>query len=714
MSKKGNHGQQGKPEAGRTATTGAAQAGPEDHTAVALTVTVLEDLHAGSGLGSASVDALLARDRQGRPVIRWSHLKGLLAESARERDRALGVDANQTKATLAQWFGHRDPAGQQRGSVRGLSLRLRNGSGAVTDTLVVSSTARQRLSRVPKEDTLRQVEYLRRGTVFSGELRVSSTPDSKLLNDLLARLRRVSRLGAHRSRGDGLVHLEFTARPLRRPPPVHCEPVADDAACSWATRRLLLLALEPLCLAATGQPGNLIPTRTHVGPGTVAGMFIGWLLANGWTSLADAALQGRLVFGAACPLPPGRANPEKIACVDVVPIPLDMRRPKPAGQASRWPWWAATAQDGVAPGEVEVEKLKRPDANEYLWTADGSVWQRWRCPTQVTLRSDAGRSRLENSRQQLFSVEEVPEDTDFVVTVQVRSDALAAFDAACKGLTEGRHWLHAGRGGAALQLVAHGEPQAQPPATASAGGQADQVRVFVETDLLLRTPELGFRVNLDLAAARDLLIEAGAPQDLLAALVAAEHVSEPTSVHGWNVATGAARLPAQAIRRGSVADLQFAGADRADQARALLSACAARGLGERTGEGQGRVRIGFRPQVIEPQPQPDVAPPNQLEVQMQEVQEWLSRPEMPAFTASRWQALREAAMRGTADVQDWFTRAVVEAQLLKQGERWVQALRDERQAQRGFLGHLALRAAKQVKPTRSGGPRGDAAQEDQA
>lgn len=68
---------------------------------IRIELKLLEDLHTGSGTGSGDIDALLARDRDGRPVLRASHVKGVWRGAT--TDQAI-------KKTL---FGARGEAGGQ-------------------------------------------------------------------------------------------------------------------------------------------------------------------------------------------------------------------------------------------------------------------------------------------------------------------------------------------------------------------------------------------------------------------------------------------------------------------------------------------------------------------------------------------------------------------------------------------------------------------------
>ena len=89
----------------------------------AWTMTLVEDLHCGSGLGGSGIDALVARDRHGQPTIRWSHLKGLLRDSLRERQASLARSESETTVLANALFGH-DGLGSQALSQRHALVRL--------------------------------------------------------------------------------------------------------------------------------------------------------------------------------------------------------------------------------------------------------------------------------------------------------------------------------------------------------------------------------------------------------------------------------------------------------------------------------------------------------------------------------------------------------------------------------------------------------------
>ena len=78
-------------------------------TIITLTVELVEDMHAGSGLGRlGQIDALHARDAQGMPVIRASTLRGIVRDTAEEWIRLLensNNDAKDHRSRLSRLLG---------------------------------------------------------------------------------------------------------------------------------------------------------------------------------------------------------------------------------------------------------------------------------------------------------------------------------------------------------------------------------------------------------------------------------------------------------------------------------------------------------------------------------------------------------------------------------------------------------------------------------
>jgi hypothetical protein len=391
---------------------------------IGLTVQVLEDLHTGTGTGSGDIDALVQRDRQGRPVIRASHFRGLLREA--------GGDSQVEPAVLDRLLG---APGTARGALRMTSLRVRDGGR----TLVWGSTKREEGGRTPKGDTLRFVEYVAAGTCFEAQLRLPDT----LLQPVLERLLdRVDRIGGHRNRGSGLVKLDWGPR---------WEPRATAARqpramATGTALRLVLRNLEPLCLPATGHPGNLIRTLSFIRGQALRGALIAWAIHNGRPE--SLALFDRVSVGDALPLPAGETG-----ATTVLPIPLSILTEKPRAENTKRPWWAdgslpAPEYDSLGEERSPDEKPKRPGAHEYLCrTGTGDPWRRYTPAMRVRLRNATPR-RGTQADAELFSLEEIAEDTRFQAEMRFTDQAVAQdFLDAFTPLFGGGDWLGIGRGG---------------------------------------------------------------------------------------------------------------------------------------------------------------------------------------------------------------------------------------------------------------------------
>ncbi|HYN76936.1 MAG TPA: RAMP superfamily CRISPR-associated protein, partial [Lamprocystis sp. (in: g-proteobacteria)] len=507
-----------------------------------LVVTLAEDLHTGTGTGSGVVDALQARDRAGRPVVWWSHLKGLLlaaAEDLMENDRA-------TLEQVRALFGGEGDS--RAGSLRGHSLYL--DSAAAQDrprTLVWSSTALRPGTRLPLEDTLRSCEVVAATNRFATELRLPSDPRLKL-DDLLQRcVKRMDALGLGRNRGQGRVLTELT--PIKSTGESAADrlkfaervfPKSDGEAAAGSHRlRLLLRNLDPLSLPSTGYPGNIIPTESFIRGQTLFGALAHWargdaeaerlLFAGGVQSVGDAF---PLPAGCQAPTP---AQPQAWSGWDVLPIPLYIKTPKPQGDATDWPWWfgkgsgrnhlgARREVDELAetlrrdcgaqnsPDTADPpEKRKRPKDHEYLFrTAADAVWVRYAPTVGVHLRNQTRDAKEPKGR--LFSMDEIAEDTLFLATLSF-ANAQAARDFAQRfaPVLAQRDWLAVGRGGRPVEVVAcQGEGPLIPTGKAAQPDQAP-LTLTLTSDLIARDlgrpgqpPSLGFFDRLDPSVLADL------------------------------------------------------------------------------------------------------------------------------------------------------------------------------------------------------------------
>lgn len=545
-----------------------------------LDVNVLEDLHSGAGTGTEDVDALVLRDRFGKPVIRASHLKGLLREAGDE----LVAIGRMTQTDLDALLGH-DVFGRAKSASRvekgaeprraALRLRsLRVAEGGKCETLVWGSSARELDSRRPADDTLRYVEHVAAGTQFRGE----GFLDDPSLKDVFERLLgRIDRIGSSRNRGAGLVQASWSWIQRKK-----CEePTHSYGTCL----RLIVRNLEPLCLPTTGHPGNVISSHSFIRGQSLRGSLMAWAITRKERREIEKlrATMARVSVGDALPLPMGVE-----VAAEVLPLPLSIMTEKPRGGSERAPWWLQGASrvmfDALAAQRGQTkERARRPGSHEYLCRrAENGSWLRFRPEMNVTLRNQTPKSDTQ-SEAILFSVEELAEDTLFQADVLFDNTDLAeTFVNTFNELLSGGDWFTLGRGGQPMRVQSIHWPQ---KAKAVALDSDREWTLTLTSDLVLRGPMLGFLNDLDVRTLCELV---GISPN--ADWIVADRFVETETVHGFNGVSGIHRSPAIAIRRGS--SWKIRGEGSGELARSISEM---RALGERTQEGFGRFLLGVHP-----------------------------------------------------------------------------------------------------------------------
>jgi hypothetical protein len=427
---------------------------------------------------------------------------------------------------------------------------------AKAETRVWRSTVRAAFdNRAPKDDTLRVVEYVPRGTKLVGEVEL---PDSQL--PVLERLvKEVDALGGGRATGAGRLKLSL------RGVPTPGRPIGTPTE----RLRLLLKNRDPLCITATATPDNLIPSFAFVPGRALLGAVAAWLIAEGHRDTAMLLTSGRISVSDALPLP---ERPEKIETVEVLPAPLSLHSEKPKGSGGEVPWWA---QAKTAIRRLDAwntqEKLKRPEDDLFVYRGAASDgWTAFQPARRVRLRN--GRPDPMQAEASLFAIEQVVEDTHFLAEVQGSPEDMRQLTTKLAPILEGSRWLRVGRGGAPVEVVDLAWSNAHSDANTP-----EKALLILTSDLLARDEYLRWRTVLDEATLRDLL---GAD------IQVGKSMQESVMVRGFNGTSRLWRMPAAAIRRGSVFEVSGAGVQK-------LAERAARGewLGERMHEGFGRFRL---------------------------------------------------------------------------------------------------------------------------
>ncbi len=510
-----------------------------------ITAELLDDAHPGSGSGGGGIDALVARDRNGRPVIWASHLEGALHEAAR---RLRGPD-------IADDFFGRAGGQQQRAvftSMYALSAPM---------SRIWRSAAREAFdNRAPKDDTLRVVEHVPKGTKFEGYVEVP-TNDLPLLRRLVAE---IDGLGNGRASGAGRAKLSLA------------EATVASRVVGSATGRLMLLLrnLDPLCITATATPDNLIPSLAFVPGRAVLGALADWLICHGHRDTATLLVSGRVSVSDALPVPHA---PERLSAAEVLPAPLSLQSEKPAGAAGSTPWWAQAPAavrrfDRNDPAAQGVP-LKRPEDDLFVYRASpGEPWTTLRPELRVRLRN--GRPDPNQADPSLFAIEQIAEGTCFLCEIRGTSSEMGQLAAHLQPVLDGSRWLRVGRGGAPVEVS---ELEWSEPSSPAAS--LSRAILTLTSDLLLRDEYLRGCTSLDKTRFWSL---PGWPADVRVTPM----VQDTVAVHGFNGTSRLWRMPAFAIRRGSVFEVEGDGVT--ELARMITEG---RWLGERTHEGFGRFRL---------------------------------------------------------------------------------------------------------------------------
>lgn len=558
--------------------------------AFTLEVELLEDLHTGSGMGSAVVDRLIARAPDGTPIIAAEHIKGVWRDNALRLAELDHMDQDQ----IERLFGS---ANGLRGCLQTPELRPK--SGLSVKPLYWDATARSTGDRAPDDHSLRRTEYLPAGLALVGQ-GLLSPGDAELEAALERIVRFTNTLGSERTRGSGLIRakldwLEASSSVL----PSAFGPSPQPQPDLGAGVRLLLRADAPLCIPITGAPGNIVLSEHHIPGRTLFGALARSCIAKG--TKPAVLFERKLAIGPAYPLPAGAAceDAASLADLQVIPMPLNLWSPKPgAGAQSSWPYWLPQSrkqqatQDKVSNyrnmlrplKEQEHEeswrpnktRYKRPRDNAYLYRQGDAPWRAFDSRLGLRMRNRRGdplRHNVAETEAALFTVEQIPSGTRFVADIRPLDPGDAeAVGALMELLDLGENsvpTLRVGRGGARVSVlgwcplgVRDEKDEGEDDKTRDA-----PVTVTLLTDLISRAPDLRFHSQLTPGALRDAMAS-----DTLDIATGADRVrtfSDNYPYRSFNAVSGLPAAPRIAIRRGSVLSIDGPSA----RARARSRAC---------------------------------------------------------------------------------------------------------------------------------------------
>ena len=220
-----------------------------------LKFTLLSDATFGRGDGVAGwVDAEVQHDAYGLPYLGGKTLKGLLGAACAEILSALGLGKNNVP-NLEKWEAAARFLFGTPGSGRGEAAKMRVGNAMLPPDLRLkiaeefppdNDLTRQRKARAanlnsltalrrqtamdartgaPKENSLRTMRVILKGTPFIAKLDFTETPNDYAKQLLAATVKSFNRACTGRNRGRGRLKAELFAQPFYQPdPPQALEP----------------------------------------------------------------------------------------------------------------------------------------------------------------------------------------------------------------------------------------------------------------------------------------------------------------------------------------------------------------------------------------------------------------------------------------------------------------------------------------------------------
>jgi len=581
-----------------------------------LKILLLEDAHFGTGLGRGAVDATTTRDRDGAPVIWWTHLKGVLRANAVELERRGGLDPG-SAVLLFGWDSQSD--GEQ-------AVGRAHVSSAFVDSAatappkgwfhLVTSSARLVESRQPRDDTMRTTELVRAGCTLSARCEVLEE-DSELFQKVL---NATSRLGADRSRG-ALVRIT-----VEEEVPANRNLITNANEHDLARRlRLRLRAIDPLCFGMEPTAGNIVDSQHFIPGSALSGALIRAVAkdradTDPW--IAGALIDRTISIGNAYPLPYPCAHDADLSQISVMPAPLNYQQPKSTAASLNIPDWAqtttarpsfldTTARDLLASDSGDIASKRLNDDAYVVRQSLNHPWQLYRAPLSARMRigvpSDGWATARDAtaSQQFLYATEEIPERSEFVAEIRfLEADTekrKKVIGQVTRQLLKSGGFLRLGRGARQVEVVEAvwlPDPVSPESGDISTSDVPETLALVLESDLILRGPNLGFVTSLNLAALQWMIQAANgqwpASSHSGSPAVEVTTIGDTIRVAGFNASSGLPRAGQIAIRRGT--HIRISGPkDVLTNLEQVFSA--QRSWGERQHEGYGRIVVWGRKRV---------------------------------------------------------------------------------------------------------------------
>lgn len=311
-------------------------------TSLKYTLKLISDAEPGSGLGTELVNRLISRNHLGEPVLRGSHIKGLL----REQMGFLLEDEPFRGDVLALLLGEPgDDLGQDgmEGLLRIPDLKVTNWNEDEKKTREISRTALNALGSV-RQGSLRTSEAVPAETEFSGEVQFRRPAPVCYQQLVKAAMMNIPAVGGGRTRGSGACVISFTGE-ARRPgtllelfleactngrhpevssPDKESGGLPADPSMVWV--RLCFYATEPVCCPET--PGtrnlNVISSGIDIPASAVLGGVISRIAQTSDVLATETLKHPQTRFWPLLPVPDEETTPVRVALSHrMSKLPLD-------------------------------------------------------------------------------------------------------------------------------------------------------------------------------------------------------------------------------------------------------------------------------------------------------------------------------------------------------------------------------------------------------
>ena len=548
-----------------------------------ITVTLLEDLHSGTGTGNALFDAVQARNEEGYPIIDRHHFRGVMKDNA-ERLCNLGA---LTKSECDSLFGK---GGNQQRKLDCSSL-----TAIKKDCINYwESTARQTNSRCPEENSLRRIEYIKSDSELKGELTLNNVEDNEI--DAFKKvLKFTTRLGGERTRGSGQIKIDYEETTLSS------KPTASHHQVNGNTLKILLCNKEPLCIPKSGHAGNIIHTESFIPGRTLFAALASIAHKAGKDTTLKELFNANIRVGNAYPIPKSYEK-QSLKKLSSQPMPNQIHTIKQGNKDKKpscWPHWAKQEKEKEPAPQLEggqdidlfmdntEEKTSRPKGEIYLLQDKQGKWRRYTQALTIRMRNQrghfSGKKTVKGEEEkvdilrkdtELFSEQRIPENTHFIAEIHCNDDT-AYLQTIAQYLQQP---MYIGRGKA--PIVCKGCVSYNSDPTDYTG--SDSLTITATSDWILRGENLGYLTALNKHTLLKAFGVSKIPDNIK--FKAYQETEEQGS---FNYATQMPKRPFYVIRRGSSYRLTGTNED----IEKIIKQINDKPIGERTQEGYGQFVI---------------------------------------------------------------------------------------------------------------------------